>query len=242
VLTIDRPHKLNAFTLDMVRELETLSRQADHDPDIRCLVVTGSGDRAFSAGGDLASLLPATLEAGVDVVSPDPARRFFSDVFTPVIAAVRGVCIGGGLELMLGSDLRIVGSDARFGLGEVRWGLIPGAGTHARLPRQIPWAIAMQLLLTGDPIDAVRAYEVGLVNEVVAPESVLDRALEVAHGICANAPIAVRTAKEAAVRGLSLTDGFVIEHALNTRVLRTADAVEGTRAFQDKRQPRFTGR
>jgi len=164
VLTIDRPHKLNAFTLDMVRELETLSRQADHDPDIRCLVVTGSGDRAFSAGGDLASLLPATLEAGVDVVSPDPARRFFSDVFTPVIAAVRGVCIGGGLELMLGSDLRIVGSDARFGLGEVRWGLIPGAGTHARLPRQIPWAIAMQLLLTGDPIDAVRAIWEGRVS------------------------------------------------------------------------------
>jgi enoyl-CoA hydratase len=100
----------------------------------------------------------------------------------------------------------------------------------------------MQLLLTGEPIDAVRAYEVGLVNEVVAPESVVDRALEVAHGICANGPIAVRTAKEAAVRGLSLTDGFVIEHALNTRVLRSADAVEGTKAFQDKREPRFTGR
>lgn len=242
VLTLDRPAKLNAFTMEMVRAIDALTGEVARDTDIACLVVTGAGERAFSAGGDLVSLLPATVGAGIDTVSPDPARRFFSELFTPVVAAVRGVCIGGGLELMLGTDLRIVSDDARFALGEVRFGLIPGAGSHIRLPRQIPWAIAMQMLLTGEPVTAARAYEVGLVNEVVPSADVLDRAMEVAAEIAANAPLAVRTAKEAVVRGLALTDGFVIEHALNTRVLRSSDASEGPRAFAEKRAPRFTGR
>lgn len=242
LLTVARPAKLNAFTLEMVREIDRRSAEARDDDGIRCLVVTGSGDRAFSAGGDLESLLPATVGAGIDLVSPDPARRFFSDLFKPVVAAVRGTCIGGGLELMLGSDLRIASQDARFGLGEVRWGLIPGAGTHARLPRQVPWAIAMQLLLTGQQISASRAYEVGLVNEVLPSGEVTGRAMELAGQIAAHAPVAVQTAKEAAVRGLGLTQAFVIEHALNTRVLRSEDAVEGPRAFSEKRAPRFTGR
>ena len=242
VLTLDRPAKHNAFTMEMVHRIEVLTREVAVDCDIACLVVTGAGERAFSAGGDLDSLLPATVGAGIDTVSADPARRFFSELFTPVVAAVRGICVGGGLELMLGTDLRIASEDARFGLGEVRFGLIPGAGSHIRLPRQIPWAIAMQMLLTGEPVSAARAYEVGLVNEVVAGPAVLDRAMAVASGIAANAPLAVRTAKEAAVRGLALTDGFVLEHALNTRVLRSSDAVEGPRAFTEKRPPRFTGR
>jgi enoyl-CoA hydratase len=242
ILTVSRPAKLNAFTLGMVREIDERTAEVRDDEDIRALVVTGAGDRAFSAGGDLESLLPATVGAGIDLVNPDPTRRFFSDLFKPVLAAVRGICIGGGLELMLGTDLRIVSEDARFGLGEVRWGLIPGAGTHVRLPRQIPWAIAMQLLLTGESISAARAYEVGLVNEVLPPDGVLDRAVELAGRIAANGPVAVRTAKEAAVRGLGLTEAFVIEHALNTRVLRSEDATEGPRAFTEKRAPRFTGR
>lgn len=242
ILTIDRPAKLNAFTIDMVRQLRDRTAEVRDDDDIRCVVVTGAGERAFSAGGDLSSLLPLTVGAGVDVVSPDPSQRFFSELFKPVVAAVRGVCIGGGFEIMLGTDLRIAGESAQFGLGEVRFGLIPGAGTHARLPRQVPWAIAMQLLLTGQPIGAARAYEVGLVNEVVGDDAVLERSVALAQTIAANAPVAVQTAKEAAVGGLDLGNAFRLEHALNTRVLRSNDAVEGPKAFVEKRVPRFEGR
>lgn len=242
VLTLDRPRKHNAFTVGMVAQLDDICREIAVDDSVRCVVLTGAGERSFSAGGDLESLLPATVGAGIDTVSPDPARRFFSDFFKPVVAAVRGVCIGGGLELMLGSDLRVCADDATFGLGEVKWGLIPGAGSHVRLPRQIPHAIAMQMLLTGEPISAARAFEVGLVNEVTSSPLVLDRAVAIAQQIAGNAPVAVQTAKEAVVRGLSLTDGFVIEHALNTRVLRSEDANEGPRAFREKRSPRFVGR
>ena len=242
VLTIARPEKLNSFTLPMIRDIDRCTAQVRDDDEIRCLVVTGAGSRAFSAGGDLETLLPATVGAGTDLVNPDPSRRFFSDLFKPIVAAVRGVCIGGGLELLLGTDLRIAGYDARFGLGEVRWGLIPGAGAHARLPRQICWSVAMQMLLTGEPISAARAYEVGLVNELVASEDVLSRAICLAERIAANGPVAVQTAKEIAVRGMGLTDAFIIEHALNTRVLRSKDAIEGPRAFAEKRDPQFTGR
>ncbi len=242
LMTIDRQAKLNSFTLEMVREIERLSGEVGRDESIRALVVTGAGDRAFSAGGDLSSLLPATVNAGVDLVNPDPSRRFFSDVFKPVIAAVRGVCIGGGLELLLGTDIRIAGQDAKFGLGEVKWGLIPGAGTHVRLPRQIPWAISMELLLTGESIDAPRAHSVGLINRVVEPGRVLDTALDMAHMIARNGPVAVQTAKEIAVRALALTPGFELEHALNSRVLRSVDAQEGPAAFLQRRQPHFEGR
>jgi enoyl-CoA hydratase/carnithine racemase len=242
ILTIDRPAKLNAFTIEMVRQLRDRTEEVREDPNVRCVVITGAGERAFSAGGDLSSLLPLTVGAGVDMVSPDPSQRFFSELFKPVCAAVRGVCIGGGLEILLGADLRVAGESAKFGLGEVRFGLIPGAGTHVRLPRQIPWAIAMQLLLTGQPIGAARAYEVGLVNEVVDDDAVIERSLALAQTIAANAPVAVQTAKEAAVSGLDLTNAFRLEHALNTRVLRSNDAVEGPKAFVEKRAPRFEGR
>lgn len=223
----------------MAREIMRLGDAVGADRSIRVLVVTGAGDRAFSAGGDLASLLPATVDAGVDVINLDPRRRFFSDLYKPVVAAVRGVCVGGGLELLLGTDVRVASSDALFGLGEVRYGLIPGAGSHVRLPRQIPWAIAMQLLLTGETISAERAAAVGLVNEVTEPGATLERALDLARVIAANSPVAVQTAKEIAVRALELEDGFELEHALNSRVLQSPDAQEGLGAFREKRAPSY---
>lgn len=240
-VTLNRAEKLNALTLEMVADFREITEDLDADPDVWTIVVTGTG-RAFCAGGDLESLLPAVLDAGWDVLNPDPTRRFLSGVFTPVIAAVEGACVGGGLELMLGSDLRVAANDARFGLPEGRWGLIPGSGTHIRLPQQVPWAMAMQLLLIGDQIDAARAREIGLINEVVAPGTSLERALELAAQIAANGPVAMRTAKEIAVRGLNQANGFALEHALNTRVVTSSDAAEGVNSFRERRTPKFIGR
>lgn len=240
-ITLNRPERHNSLTLESMRLLEQYSLQAQGDDAVRAVIVTGAGERAFCAGGDLDELIPRTTHGELDTVIPDPTKRFFSDLFKPVVAAVNGICTAGGTELLLGTDLRVAGEKASFGLGEVRWGVIPGGGTHVRLPRQVPWAIAMQLLLTAEPIDAVRAYEVGLVNEVRPPRQVLERAHEIAAQIARNGPVAVQTAKEIAVRALALESAFALEYTLNERVLRTDDAREGPRAFVEKRRPEYTG-
>lgn len=242
VVTINRPNKLNAMTLAMIRDFITVTKELDENPEVWAIVLTGAGERAFSAGGDLTQLLPAALEAGWDILNPNPTERFLSTVMTPVIAAVRGVCVGAGFEIMLGTDIRIAADNASFALAEVKWGLIPGSGTNVRLPRQVPWAIAMELLLTGDTMTAERAQQVGLINRTVAPEDVLQTAITVARGIAANGPVAVRTAKEIAVQSASLTVGFVLEHALNSRVLTSEDAREGVAGFTGKRTPTFSNR
>jgi len=242
VVTLDRPQKANALTADMVRSFAHETSLLDADPAVRAIVLTGAGERAFCAGGDLDDLLPAAMDAADDLLNPDPTRRFLSAVFTPVIAAVRGACFGAGFEMLLGTDLRIASTDARFGLPETGLGLIPGDGTHVRLPQQVPWPIAMELLLVGAPMDAPRALALGIINETVAPETVLPRALELASRIAANGPLAVRTAKEIAVRARASEAGFALEHALNARVLGSADAREGVRAFHAKQPPVFTGK
>lgn len=239
-ITFNRPAKLNSLLPETFELLARYSTEAQQDDDVHAIIVTGAGERAFSVGGDLAEVIPRAT-AGENVVVRDPAKRFFSDVFKPVIAAVNGACIAGGLEIMLGTDLRIASETATFGLAEVRVGVVPAGGSHVRLPRQIPWAIAMQMLLTGEPIDARRAYEVGLVNEVVPAAEVLARARKVAASIGQCGPVAVRTAKEIAVRAMALEPAFALEHALAERVFRTEDAREGPLAFTEKRTPNFTG-
>ena len=182
------------------------------------------------------------LQSGDELGYEDHTKRPFSDVFKPIIGAVNGYCIAGGLEFLQGTDLRIAAEHATFGLGEVRWAIIPTGGSHIRLPRQIPWAIAMELLLTGKPIDAKRAYDIGLVNKVVPADQLMPAALELAETICKNGPLAVRTAKEIAVRALGLESGFVLEKALGARVMDSEDAKEGPRAFAEKRKPNYTGK
>ena len=206
------------------------------------MVVTGAGHRAFSAGGDLRSLLPAALEARSDILNPDPARRFFSTLNKPVIAAIEGICVGGGFEIMLGTDIRVASEQATFAVPESKWGLIPGSGTNVRLPQQIPWAVAMELLLLGDTIDANRAWQVGLINRVVPATTTLEVAIELARRAAGNGPLAVQTSKEVAVQSADLTAGFVLEHALNSRILSSDDAREGVRSFEEKRSAKFTGR
>jgi enoyl-CoA hydratase/carnithine racemase len=241
VMTINRPEAMNAFTADMLRGMDAAFADFNEDDNLWVAILTATGDKAFSSGMDLKEAIPL-LQSGDEMGYEDHTKRPFSDVFKPIIAAVNGFCIAGGMEFLQGTDIRIAAEHATFGLGEVRWGIIPTGGSHVRLPRQIPWAIAMQLLLTGKPIDAKRAYDIGLVNEVVPADQLLPTAMKWAETICRNGPLAVRTAKEIAVRALSLESGFVLEKALGARVMASEDAKEGPRAFAEKRAPNFKGR
>ena len=241
IVTINRPKVMNSLTAEMLGALDDVFESFEGDPDLWVAILTGSGSKAFCAGMDLKEAIPL-FTSGDELGYEDHTKRQFSDVFKPIITAVNGLCIAGGLEMMLGTDLRIAAEHASFGLGEVRWGIIPAGGSHVRLPQQIPWAVAMELLLTGESIDARRACEVGLVNRVVPAVQVLSSALELAAKICKNGPLAVRTAKEISVRALALEPGFVLEKALGARVFSSEDAKEGPRAFMEKRKPSFSGR
>ena len=241
IVTINRPEAMNAFTPDMLQAMDAAFADFNKDPDLWVAILTAAGEKSFCAGMDLKAAIPLVNE-GDEMGYADHTKRPFSDVFKPIIAAVNGYCIAGGLEFLQGTDLRIAAEHATFGLGEVRWGIIPTGGSHIRLPRQIPWAVAMELLLTGRPITAKRAYDIGLVNEVVAADQLMPTALKWAETICKNGPLAVRTAKEIAVRALGLESGFVLEKAIGARVFASEDAKEGPRAFAEKRPPRFTGR
>jgi len=240
-ITINRPEAMNSLTLDMLMGIEEAFAAFNADPDGWVAILTAAGDKAFSSGLDLKEAAPM-LTGGDTLGFDDTTKRQFSDVFKPIICAVNGFCIAGGMEMLLGTDIRIAAEHATFGLGEVKVGLVPLGGTHIRLPRQIPWSIAMQLLLTGKNIDARRAYEVGLINEVVPAAELMPTAQKLATRMCQNGPLAMRTAKEIAVRSLELESGFVLEKALGLRVLASDDAKEGPKAFSEKRKPKFTGR
>jgi enoyl-CoA hydratase len=240
LVTMNRAEALNALTAEMVTVLEALFAEVAKDDAVRVMILTGAGEKSFCSGLDLKEAIPL-ITSGASLGFDDWTKRQLSDVWKPVIAAVNGHCIAGGTELLAGTDLRIAAEHATFGLGEVRWGLIPAGGSHVRIPRQIPWAVAMELLLTGRAIDARRAHGVGLVNEVVPPAKLMETAFEWAERIARNGPLAVRTAKEIAVRSLELEPGFVLEKALAARVLASSDAKEGPRAFAEKRAPRVTG-
>ncbi len=241
IMTINRPEAHNAFTAEMLRGMDSAFADFNDDDALWVAILTATGEKAFSSGMDLKEAIPM-LQSGDELGYEDHTKRPFSDVFKPIIGAVNGYCIAGGLEFLQGTDLRVAAEHATFGLGEVRWGIIPTGGSHIRLPRQIPWAIAMELLLTGKPIDAKRAYDIGLINKIVPADQLMPAALELAETICKNGPLAVRTAKEIAVRALGLESGFVLEKALGARVMSSEDAKEGPRAFAEKRKPSYTGK
>jgi len=225
----------------MLRAMDACFEDFNNDPEMWVAILRANGDKAFCTGMDLKEAIPM-LQSGDELGYEDHTKRPFSDVFKPIICAVNGYCIAGGMEFMQGTDIRIAAEGSTFGLGEVRWGIIPTGGSHIRLPRQIPWAVAMEMLLTGKPISAERAYDIGLVNEVVAFEELMPCAMRWAEAICSNGPLAVRTAKEIAVRSLNLEPGFVLEKAMGQRVLDSEDAKEGPRAFAEKRPAKFTGK
>lgn len=238
VMTWNRPKKRNCFTPEMIDAYYAALADFDDDPNLLVAVVAGTGDKAWCAGGDLETMIPA-VTSGRYKINEDPTKRIYSDIWKPIICAVNGFAT---LELVLGADLCVASENASFGLGEVRWGMIAAGGSHVRLPRAIPWAVAMELLLVGRPIDARRAYDVGLVNRVVPLDRVLPTAMELAGQICENGPLAVRTAKEIAVRAWNHEPAFVLENALFQRVQKSEDAQEGPRSYAERRKPRFQGR
>lgn len=241
LMTINRPEAYNSLTREMLVGMDAAFDDFNADPNLWVAVITGAGNKAFCTGMDIKDALPA-IAAGDQMGYEDPAKRPFQNIFKPIIAAVNGFCIAGGLEFLQGMDIRIAAENAQFGLGEVKWGVIPAGGSHIRLPQQIPWAVAMELLLTGQNIDARRAYDIGLVNKVVPADKVLEEAMAWAEKICENGPLAVRTAKEIAVRALNNEPKFVLEKSIAPRVFNSEDAKEGPRAFAEKRKPNFTGR
>lgn len=241
LMTLNRPEKLNAYTPEMFEAMTAAFAEFKDDDSLRVAILTGAGDRAFCAGADLGNTI-TKITGGGGRHWTDMTKRFFSDVYKPIVCAVNGMAISGGTEILLGTDLRIAVPTAKFGLGEVRFGITPGGGSHTRLPRQIPWAVAMEILLLGQPITAERAREIGLINKVVEPEHLLDEAFAMAELLCANAPLAVKAAKEIAVRGMALETPFSMEYLISDPVLRSEDAKEGPRAFAEKRTPEWKGR
>jgi enoyl-CoA hydratase len=247
IATLNRPHALNALTVELLEHLEQHADEAERDPAVRALVIAGSGERAFCAGADLKTLEQEYSGDSVPDRLVDVMRRVYGRLERlelPVIAAVHGYCFGGGLELMLTADLCIAADDGRFGLPEVKVGALPGGGGTQRLPRLIGPRLAKELMFTGEPIDAAEAYRIGLVNRVVPAAALLTAALAVAAALADKAPLAVRKMKEAVNRGLQLQleAGLELERECHVFLRETEDRREGVSAFVEKRSPHFVGR
>ena len=241
-IRIDRPEKLNTMTPDMGKALVELVHQINADDDVRVVILTGTGDRAFSAGSDVKVL----DEYGTNWQlrnRTDYAKEIYG-IRKPVIAQIRGYCIGGGLEMALVSDIRIAAPNAKFGAGEVKLGWNGGAGNTQLLPRLVGYGKAMQMLITGDMIDAQEAYRTGLVQEVVPDEDLEETVMGIAQAAAQNAPIAVQAIKHLVRMAESTTIevGLAYENDLFAYCFTTEDAAEGQAAFKEKRDPVFRGK
>ncbi len=249
-ITLNRPHALNALDPETFGALAEIWTTVRDDPEIWVAILTGAGDRAFCAGADLKKTIPARPGPGsADIWRLFQPADFPSldngiDVWKPIIAAVNGYCLGGGLTLLSVCDLRVASEDATFGLPEVRRGLVPTLGATQRLARQLPYAVAMEVLLYGEHLTAPQALQHGLVNRVVPKQDVIPTARAMAQRLVAGAPLTQRAIKEAIVRGhaLPLNDGIRLEGLLALAARLTDDAREGPRAFAQKRDPRYHGR
>jgi (E)-benzylidenesuccinyl-CoA hydratase len=243
-ITLNRPEKQNAMDNEMYTAISAHLADIDSNDDIWVGVITGAGDKAFTAGADLVGMHGTAEKAEVGWSSPRPTRFDLGlEVQKPLIAAVNGYCLAGGLELALVCDIRVASETAQFGCPEVKWNLLHGYGAQL-LPRIVGTSNAMYLLLTGQFIDATEALRIGLVNEVVPPDQLMRRVHQLAATICANGPMAVRMTKELALRSrdLSIPDGIRLYQALNRLVELSDDLEEGTRAFAEKRKPEFKNR
>ncbi|MFK0248646.1 crotonase/enoyl-CoA hydratase family protein [Amycolatopsis azurea] len=247
VVTMNRPEARNALSGEMLGIMVEAWNRVDEDDDIRCCVLTGAGG-AFCAGADLKSMSKNSPSDSFEKGTFDPSkiegllkgRRLTK----PLIAAVEGPAIAGGTEILQGTDIRVAGESAKFGVSEARWSLFPMGGSAVRLPRQIPYTVAADLLLTGRHITASEALEIGLIGHVVPDGTALDKALELAGKIAANGPLAVRAILKTMrdTEGMHEEEAFKLDAQYGIEVFASEDAKEGPRAFAEKRKPVFRGR
>jgi enoyl-CoA hydratase/carnithine racemase len=244
IIRFDRPDKLNALTLAMYDELGAAFAEVRDDDALAVAILTGSGDRAFCVGADLTESIPALAEGRFDISAWDAAHQKHTTLFKPVIAAVNGLCLGGGFEIMLSTDLRIAADTAEFGLPESGVGVVPAGGTLTRLTRQIPYVQAMELMLLGDRISATQALRYGLLNDVVPADQLLATALDRAHRLVSRSGTALATIKEAVLRlgDLPQDQAFHSEALYGQKAFTAPDAREGLDAFAARRRPDFPSR
>ena len=254
ILTMNRPKVRNALSPQMLLKLCDAWHEYADTKELRVAILTGVGDEDFCAGGDLKLTMPLMTGARQPedewdhelLASPgkftDGILRGYN-IYKPIIAAVNGNALGGGTEMMNACDLRVASENAVFGTPEVKVGLLPGGGSITRLPRQIPYAKMMEMLLVGRSFSAQEALDMGLINYVVPQSELLPKALELAELLAANGPLAVSKIKEGVLRssGLPLAESYQIENEVSAAVMSSKDAREGPRAFKEKRKPKFTG-
>ncbi len=253
-LTFNRPEAHNAIDPETVIALVKAWKDYREDKDCRCAILTGAGEHAFCTGLDLGTTIPILTNArppesdGERALADDPRlvdeatlRNF--ELYKPVISAINGFAIAAGMEMVQATDIRIASENARFGLQEAKWGLFPLGGSTVRLPRQVPYCKAMEIMLTGDLIDAEEALRIGFINRVVTKDRLMEEVETIANRIIRNAPLSLRNIKESvtACTGLTIPEGLEKEYKLGWDVFHSKDAKEGPRAFMEKREPRFKG-
>jgi enoyl-CoA hydratase len=253
-VTLDRPEKANSLDPPMLKRLAEVWREIAADDEVRSVVLTGAGDRVFSSGMDMKSTIPISqrFARGERIADEDfeglrsvqTALLAGFDLGKPLVAAINGHCRAGGFDMMLAAEIRLAVPHATFALEEVAIGLYPTGNTTVLLPRQIPWVHAHELMLTGKPIDAERARDIGLINRIVAPGNLVDEALAIAGAIASNAPLAVRETRRGVreIVHLSLEEGYRRQEQIGAPLRKTEDAREGQRAFAEKRKPVFKGK
>lgn len=243
VIKFNRPEKLNTLTLQMYEDLGKAFQRAQSDPEVAVCILIGEGQKAFCVGADLTESIPY-LNQGHYIDEWDAAHLKHIKMNKPIIGAINGMCMGGGFEIMLGTDIRVASDKAVFALPEVSLGIVPAGGTLVRLARQIPYVRAMELILSGEKIDAQTALDYGILNYVVKPEEVMDKAMEIAEKFLSLSTVAVQTAKEAVIklREIPLEQAFETEAMLGYKAFTSSDAKEGLDAFYNKRKPDFPSR
>jgi len=245
LITINRPEKLNALNTETVSELESCFKGLHEDREMRVIILTGAGDKAFAAGADIKEIKNLTPQTGKEFAARGSAVfRYIEKMNKPVIAAINGFALGGGCELAMACHIRIAAKTAKFGQPEINLGIIPGYGGTQRLPKLIGKTNALYLLLTGEMISAERAYSLGLVTEVTEPEMLVHRTLEIAALISEKAPVAIGHIIDAVETGTNadIENGLAVEANLFGKACNTEDMREGTSAFLEKRKPLFRGR